>query len=170
MILIETDRLILRQPNAKDVDSLTRFYNSKRSAMAGGDVPYSEAVSRAYAVLGHWVHRGYGLFAITRRADDAAVGMAGPYFPPGRPETEVGWVLFDGAEGHGYATEAAKATIAYARDTLRWTDIVHYIVAENTSSIAVAERVGAKLDPTTHVLFIDNPVVNALNRNIMLQF
>jgi len=147
MNIIETDRLILRQPDARDVEGLAKFYNSKRSAMAGGNVSYPEAVTRAYAILGHWVHRGFGLFAITLKGTDAAIGMAGPYFPPGRPETEVGWVLFDGAEGHGYATEAANAAIEYARKTLLWTEIVHYIIKENASSIAVAERVGAELDP-----------------------
>lgn len=146
MILIETDRLLLRQPGADDLNALVAFYNSERSAMAGGNVAYAEAVTRAYAVLGHWVHRGYGLFAITLKGDEAAIGMSGPYFPPGRPETEVGWVLFDGAEGHGYATEAAKAAVQYAKETLHWTEVVHYIVTENVSSIAVAERLGAILD------------------------
>lgn len=146
MTMIETQRLILRKPDGRDVEALIGFYVSQRSSMAGGNVPYSEAVTRAYSVLGHWVHRGYGLFAITRKGDDAAIGMAGPYYPPGRPETEVGWVLFDGAEGNGYATEAAKATIDYARTTLQWSEIVHYIDPENARSIAVAERLGARLD------------------------
>ena len=146
MTVIETERLLLRKPAAHDVDELINFYCSERSAMAGGHVPYSEAVTRAYAVLGHWVHRGYGLFAITLKEDDIAIGMTGPYFPPGRPETEIGWVLFDGAEGNGYATEAAKAAIDYAKDTLQWSDNVHYIDTDNTSSIRVAERLNARLD------------------------
>ena len=144
--MVETQRLILRQPDARDVNALITFYLSERSAMAGGNVPYPEAVTRAYAMLGHWSHRGYGLFAITRKGDDTAIGMSGPYFPPGRPEPEVGWVLFEGAEGYGYATEAAKAAVNYARNTLDWTVIVHYIDPENTRSVAVAERIGAKLD------------------------
>ena len=147
MSVIKTQRLILRQPDAQDIEALVKFYISKRSSMAGGNVPYSEAVTRAYSVLGHWVHRGYGLFAITRKGDATAIGMAGPYYPLGRPETEIGWVLFDGAEGNGYATEAAKATIGYARNTLQWSEIVHYIDTENARSIAVAERLGAWLDP-----------------------
>ncbi len=144
---IETDRLILRKPAAHDVEQLTAFYVSDRSAMAGGSVSYPEAVTRAYAVLGHWVHRGYGLFAITLKTDNTTIGMAGPYFPPGRPETEIGWVLYDGYEGHGYATEAAIAVIGYAKRELHWDQIVHYIDKDNTPSIAVAERVGAYLDP-----------------------
>jgi len=147
MHVIETERLILRRPDARDVDALAEFYQSERSAMAGGNVPYPQAVTQAYAVLGHWTHRGYGLFAITLKNEDKALGMAGPYYPPGRPATEIGWVLFDGAENHGYATEAAKATITYARNKLGWNEIVHYIVTENTRSIAVAERLGARLDP-----------------------
>lgn len=146
MIEIETQRLVLMQPDDSVVENLIEFYTSKRSSMAGGDVPYSDAVTRAYAMLGHWVHRGYGLFTISRKEDKACVGMTGPYYPPGRPEKEVGWILFDGYEGHGYATEAANAVIAYAQSTLGWTDIVHYIDSENSASISVAERLGAKLD------------------------
>lgn len=147
MITIETQRLILRVPSAKDVGALIGFYSSERSAMAGGNASYSEAATRAYSVLGHWIHRGYGLFAVTRKGNDTALGMVGPYFPPGRPETEVGWLLFEGAEGNGYATEAAKAAIGYSRDVLGWPEIVHYIDTENKRSIAVAKRLGARLDP-----------------------
>lgn len=146
MTTIETQRLILRKPNPSDVERLTLFYNSERSSMAGGNVNYAESVTRAYAVLGHWTHRGFGLFAITLKGDDEAIGMAGPYYPLGRPETEVGWVLFDGAEGNGYATEAALAAVKFTRETLQWKEVVHYIDKHNTRSIAVAERLGAYLD------------------------
>lgn len=143
---IETQRLILRKPIIDDIDALIDFYVSKRSSMAGGNVSYAEAVTRAYAMFGHWAHRSYGLFSITLKDDDTALGMAGPYFPPGRPETEIGWILFEGAEGHGYATEAAKACVDFVREELKWNEIVHYIDAENIASIAVAERIGAQLD------------------------
>ena len=146
MTTLVTQRLILRKPNSSDVERLALFYNSERSLMAGGNVNYAESVTRAYAVLGHWTHRGYGLFAITLNGNDEAIGMAGPYYPLGRPETEVGWVLFDGAEGNGYATEAALAAVKFSRETLQWKEVVHYIDKHNFRSIAVAERLGAFLD------------------------
>jgi len=118
MTVLETERLVLIRPDASHVDELIEFYVSDRSAMAGGGVPYPDAVTRAYSILGHWTHRDYGLFSILRKEDDARVGMTGPYYPPGRPEKEVGWILFDGFEHNGYATEAAAAAIEYARKTL----------------------------------------------------
>ena len=145
-MIIETERLTLSRPDERDVDALIDFYISERSSMAGGNVTYPEAVTRAYAMLGHWAHRSYGMFAITLKGHDTAIGMSGPYYPPGRSETEVGWVLFAGAEGHGYATEAAAAVVKFARETLGWSEVVHYIDTENTASIALAERLGAKLD------------------------
>ena len=143
---IQTERLVLEKPDAENVAALIGFYQSDRSSMAGGNVSYAEAVTRSYAMLGHWVHRGYGLFAVKRKSDHVFVGMAGPYYPPGRPETEVGWILFEGFEGHGFATEAAGAAVKFARDSLQWQQIVHYIDFANTRSIAVAERLGATLD------------------------
>ncbi len=143
---LETHRLILRPLAARDVPALTDFYMSERSQYAGGHVPRSQAWRNAAAMLGHWSIRGYGNFAITLKGDGGCIGMAGPYFPDGRPETEIGWVLFEGAEGQGYAFEAATAVLAYARSALGWRDVVSYIDPENTRSIALAERLGATLD------------------------
>lgn len=144
--MLETERLTLTQPDASCVEALIAFYKSERSSMAGGNVSEPEAVTRSYSMLGHWVHRGYGLFALHRKTDQALVGMAGPFFPARRPEVEVGWILFDGYEGFGYATEGAKAAVAFARESLQWKTMVHYIDEANGPSIAVAERIGAFLD------------------------
>ncbi len=144
---LTTSRLTLRPLAPRDEDAATAFYMSERSAMTGGHLPRPAAWRAFAAMLGHWQMRGFGLWAVTRKGDDTAIGMVGPYFPAGWPETEIGWVLFDGAEGHGYAFEAAQAAMADARTRLGWTDIVHYIRAGNDRSIRLAERMGARLDP-----------------------
>ena len=145
---LETDRLVLRPPAAKDARAAIDFYMSERSQYAGGNVERFNAWRAFTAMLGHWQVRGYGLWAVTRKGDDTAMGMVGPFYPEGWPETEVGWVLFDGAEGHGYAYEAAQKALQDVRDRLGWTNIVHYIAPENTRSIALAQKLGAQLDET----------------------
>lgn len=143
---LETQRLILRPPAPRDVPAMTEFYVSERSQYAGGFVSRARAWGHAAAILGHWQIRGYGLWMVTEKADDTGLGMVGPYCPDGRPETEIGWCLFEAAEGRGIAAKAARAAIADARARLGWTEIVHYIAPENTRSIALAERLGAVLD------------------------
>ena len=147
---LTTERLTLRAPVPADVPVIAAFYRSERSAMAGGHLPPHRAWMQAAAILGHWQVRGFGLWAVVRRdaPGDAILGLVGPFHPDGWPDTEIGWVLFDGAEGHGFAQEAATAALADARDRLGWTRIVSYIDPANARSIALAERMGARLDPS----------------------
>lgn len=154
---ISTARLTLRQPAPRDAAAVVAFYMSERSQYAGGHVSRMNAWRNFAAVLGHWQIRGFGLWAVTRTGDDTILGLVGPFYPDGWPETEIGWLMFDGAEGQGYAAEAARAVIADTRATLGWSDIVHYIAPQNTRSIALAERLGATLDPNAAQPKPDSP-------------
>ena len=120
-------------------------------------MPRPRAWTNSVALIGHWAVRGYGLWAVTEKGSDDALGFVGPYNPDGWPETEVGWVLFEAAEGRGIAAEAAKAALKDARDRLGWTDIVSYIAPENARSITLAEKLGAKRDPDAVLPFPDVP-------------
>ncbi len=95
---------------------------------------------------GHWLLRGFGRWVVTERGSDVALGNVGLWHPEGFPEQEIGWDLFDGATGKGYATEAALAARAYAYDTLGWTTAISLIADKNTASMAVANRLGAAYD------------------------
>lgn len=154
---LETPRLILRRPNVTDADAVVAFYMSERSQYAGGHVPRFAAYRNFCALLGHWECRGYGLWAVTQKGDDSIIGLVGPFFPDGWPETEIGWLIFDGHEGKGFAMEAAKSAIADARSRLGWTDIVHYIAEPNSRSIALAQKLGAARDPAAQVPKPEDP-------------
>lgn len=146
--VLETDNLILRAPQARDWPQWHAFAGSKRAKYIGG--PFDDAGAwRAFGhVIGMWVLRGYGSFVITRRDDDTALGMTGPWHPFDWPEKEIGWTVWSTAvEGKGIAFEAAHAARAYAYGTLGWTGAVSYIDPANTRSVALAERLGATIDP-----------------------
>lgn len=162
---LETKRLTLRPPTARDMEAGIAFYMSKRSQHAGGDVPRYAAFRNMAAMLGHWQVRGYGLWAVTEKGSDTICGLVGPFYPEGWPEREVGWLMFEGHEGKGYAQEAATAAMADCRDRLGWGDIVHYIAPANTRSIALAQRLGAKLDPNAVVPKPDDPCLVYRNVN-----
>ncbi len=145
---LTTDRLILRKPDARDVDAIVSFFMSERGASVGGPYSLAKAWRQCAAEIGHWDIRGYGMFAVTTKDNDDIIGLIGPWFPEDWPETEIGWMMFEGSEGKGYAFEAAQAAVAHAYETLGWDTVVSYIAEDNTRSIALAQRLGAQHDPS----------------------
>ena len=147
--VLQTERLTLRAPQLADFPAFAAFLTSPRAAHVGGPVTHERAWRAFGHLVGHWVLRGYGLFFLTLKASDHVIGMAGPWFPESWPEQEVGWSLFTAeAEGKGYAAEAASAALAHAFGPMGWKTAVSYIDPANAASIALAERLGAALDPT----------------------
>lgn len=145
---LETERLVLRMPEPGDAGAFMDFLGSERSGFMGGPKPRDLAWRSFAAIAGHWTLRGFGTFIVTRRADGAPVGMAGPWFPEGWPEREIGWsVWLPEAEGHGIAFEAARATLTHVYRDLGWETAVSYIARGNARSIRLAERLGALRDP-----------------------
>ncbi|MEM6761039.1 MAG: GNAT family N-acetyltransferase [Pseudomonadota bacterium] len=140
---LETDRLILRAPQIEDAPALAAFYASDRSKYVGGPQTAELAWRTLAMEAGHWSLRGFGRWAVTEKGNETALGIVGLWHPAGFPEPELGWDLYDGATGKGYATEAGQAARAYAYDTLGWTTLISLIVPENTASRAVAQRLGA---------------------------
>lgn len=144
--VLETERLVLRAPAPKDESDYVAFFTSDRAKYVGG-TPSPIKAFQAFALeVGHWAIRGFGMWAVTRRGDDTALGYVGCWRPGGWPENELGWMLWDQAEGKGYAQEAAVAAREYAYGTLGWTTAVSYIDRPNKRSIALAERLGCTRD------------------------
>ncbi|WP_212525143.1 GNAT family N-acetyltransferase [Actibacterium sp. MT2.3-13A] len=147
--VIETERLVLRAPKLSDFEPFLAFMQSDRARFVRRAEIDRDTGWRAFAhVAGMWMLRGYGSFIFSARDDDHPLGMAGPWHPITWPEREIGWALWaPEAEGNGLAFEAARAARDFARETLGWDAAVSYIDPQNARSIALAERLGAVLDP-----------------------
>jgi RimJ/RimL family protein N-acetyltransferase len=96
--------------------------------------------------------RGWGLWAVERLEDGAFVGFVGLSVPRFEshftPAVEVGWRLVRAAWGNGYATEGARASVAFGFDELRLDEIVSFTVPANERSRRVMERLGMTHDPS----------------------
>jgi RimJ/RimL family protein N-acetyltransferase len=97
------------------------------------------------SVAGSWRLLGFGPFCVIEKVTGEWVGRAGPWFPEGWPDREVGWMFLPSARGKGYATEAATACLNFVFETLGWERVIHVIDPRNTASQRVAERVGSRL-------------------------
>ena len=144
---LETERLVLRPHRVEDFDRLAELFASPRSKYMNGPLSRGDAWRVFAADVGHWDLLGFGAWAIELRETGADVGQVGLNFPADFPERELGWLLWEEFEGHGYALEAARCARDFAFHTLGWDTLVSYIDPENVRSIRLAERLGAAPDP-----------------------
>jgi RimJ/RimL family protein N-acetyltransferase len=79
------------------------------------------------------------------QSESAFLGTIGFADPEGWPGFELAWTLARHWWGHGYATEGARAALAYAFDVLRKEHVISLIDPDNHRSIRVAERIGETL-------------------------
>ena len=141
---LETARLILRPPVEEDLDGWASLDADARAVrFIGGLRTRNQAWMDMATAAGMWSLRGCGLFSVIEKDTGLWVGRVGPWLPEGAIGTEIGWAISPTTWGKGYATEAARAAMAWAFNHLRWAEVIHCIDAPNTASIAVAERLGS---------------------------
>jgi RimJ/RimL family protein N-acetyltransferase len=93
---------------------------------------------------------GFGFWALEVSASGEFIGFTGlRALDEEMPFTgvELGWRLARPAWGHGYATEAARAALAYGFDILGLPEIIAVTMARNLRSRAVMQRIGMTTDP-----------------------
>lgn len=141
--VIETERLVLRAPRESDFKAFAEFYGSERARFVGGPTTPELAWRILAMETGHWLLRGYGRWIVEEKATGLTAGMVGLFNPEGWPEIELGWDLFNGFEGRGFATEAGRAVRTHAYDVMALPTLISVIKPGNTASMAVAKRLGA---------------------------
>lgn len=151
--VVETERLILREPRLSDLDAVAAFMASDRAVFVGGPKDRQQSWRGLLAGLGHWLARGYGYWTVEDRATGAVAGRVGVHFHAvDWPEPELGWHLFDGFEGQGYALEATRAAREAAARHAGLTRLISLVAPGNTRSQALAARLGAVIEGTMTVM------------------
>lgn len=140
---IETERTLLRGWRQEDLQAYARWMADPEVTLyVGGQLDLDEAWRRMALLIGHWHLRGYGPWAVERKADGMLLGRVGLWNPEGWPGIEVGWTLQREAWGQGYAQETARAAIGWAWEHLDIPELISVIDPRNTASVKVAERLG----------------------------
>lgn len=148
---LRTDRLMLRRWRESDLAPWAEMNADPEVREHLGDPLTREqsdaSVARFRAAFDR---RGYGWWAVEVLATGEFVGFAGlDDVEEDMPFTgvEIGWRLARPAWGHGYATEAARATLAFGFETLGLPEILAITTAANVRSRAVMRRIGMTRDP-----------------------
>lgn len=91
-----------------------------------------------------YVANGFGLWRVTDKATGAPLGLCGLVKRDGLDDPDVGYAFLPAAWGRGYAVEAARATLAHARQVLGLGRIVGITKPDNLSSQRVLEKIGLR--------------------------
>jgi RimJ/RimL family protein N-acetyltransferase len=113
-----------------------------------GPMAPEESWARLLRQAGHWALRGYGVFAIQEKSTGLLVGEAG--FADFRrgfgedfdPYPEACWSIRSDRHGRGYATEAARAALAWIEAKTGAKRTICLIHADNAASHRVAAKLG----------------------------
>jgi RimJ/RimL family protein N-acetyltransferase len=171
-IPITTERLILRAWRDEDRGPLAAMNADPRVAE---HLPSTMSREQSDALFDrirtNFATRGFDVFAVEVAASGELAGFVGltvPRFEASfTPCVEIGWRLAPAHWGNGYATEAARASLAFGFETLRLDEIVSFTVPANVRSRRVMERVGMKHDPTDD---FDHPLLpegHRLRRHVL---
>ena len=153
--VLETARLVMRGFRAEDhaaYAAMSADPEVMRFIGTGVTLTPAEAWRSMAFFIGHWALRGHGMWALESKATGATVGRAGFLEPPGWPGFELGWLLGREHWGRGYATEAARAALSYARETWRRDRVISLIRPGNERSVKVALALGEALEGEVELL------------------
>ena len=148
---LRTARLILRRWRPADRDPFVAMNADPRvmehfPALLSPD----ETDARIARIETQFEQHGFGLWAVEIPGVTPFAGFVGLSIPSFEaaftPCVEIGWRLAADYWGQGYATEGARAALAFGFDSLVLDEILSWTVPANTRSRRVMEKLGMTRD------------------------
>jgi RimJ/RimL family protein N-acetyltransferase len=138
-----TERLLLRPVTLDDLDAWHAISRDAEEAWFGApNSTLDDARANLVKHMSHQDSHGFSLWAVELRAKHEMIGVAGLKHLADGEEIEVGYRFLREHWGHGYATEAAGASIAFGLQELRLERIVAVTLPTNRASRHVMEKCG----------------------------
>ncbi len=142
--ILTTQRLALHPVTAQDHAGLLAHWTApdvRRFLFDGALLSPGEITIVIEGSARNFAAAGYGLWTIRETGGTELLGTAGL-----RPLEDIGlevvYSLVPSAWGKGYATEAARAVVDYALDSLGLSEVLAEIDEGNVASVAIVKRLG----------------------------
>ena len=161
-MILETERLYLREMNQSDFESLCKILQDEDTMYAyEGAFNVDEVQEWLDRQIFRYQEWNFGLWAVILKETNQKIGQSGLTMQPWKDENvlEIGY-LFERTYWHkGYAIEAAKACKKYAFEILKADEVCSIIRDTNIASQKVAIRNGMTIKDvwTKHYRGVDMP-------------
>ena len=147
---IETERLILRPINEKDLVDIAELINNKKISDVTRLIPHPYVIDDAK----EWYKKqkdecqnnAAAIFAITLKDSDKMIGAIGLQINQNDENAELGYWLGEPYWDVGYMTEAAKAVLDFGFKKLKLHRIFAHHMKINDASGKVLQKIGMRYE------------------------
>ena len=147
-LLLQTERLRLRRFTSDDVDSFLRLISDAEVMRYIGDGKTDNregAKTRLARIVRYYEnYPGLGVWATEQKSSGQVIGWFVLKYIPNTVEVEIGYLLQKAAWGQGFATEGARALLAYGFDKVGMDRIVAVANVANHASQNVMKKIGLR--------------------------
>lgn len=146
-IPITAERVTLREFAETDFKAVHAYLRDPEAVRSSTYGPHTEAETREYIRMCIRFRREnprmYYDFAVVRQSDDRLMGTCGVYIrDPQKGHADIGYIYSKEFWGQGYATEAARAVVAFAFSQLEMTRVSATCFSTNPASARVLQKIG----------------------------
>ena len=145
-VKINTERLLIQAMTIIDAGFMLQLMNTPTWINhIGNRQIYDNTAASNYIVnniINSYHVNGFGLYLVKIKRDKTAIGICGIVKRAGLQIPDLGFAMLPTYTGKGFATEASKAIVAYARDHLGLSELAGITKLDNKASISVLEKVG----------------------------
>lgn len=146
MPVLETERLLLCKLTPNDVEFIFELLNTPAWLKFIGDRGVKNLDNaRDYIITGpmfSYNKNGFGLWLTKLKDSNTPLGLCGLIKRDALEDVDIGFAFLPEYTGKGYALEAAKATMEYAKTELGLKRIVAITTQDNEHSIALLKKIG----------------------------
>lgn len=146
MLVLQTERLVLRHFDQYDADFIVRLLNEPSFIEYIGDKGVRTVEeANEYLLNGpidSYEQFGYGLNRVELRETGEPIGMCGLVRRDNLDDADIGFAFLEQYWLKGYARESAEAVLGHARNMLGLDRIVAIVTPENHSSIKLLQNIG----------------------------
>ena len=146
MIVLETERLLLRYASVDDADFVLTLLNEPSFLRFIGDrgVRTLDDARRYIAerFIDSYERNGFGLWVVERKELPGPIGICGLVKRDALPDADIGFAFLPAFWSEGYAFESAMGVKVHALQVLGLTKLLAVTNPENVKSIRLVERLG----------------------------
>ena len=162
MKLFETARLLVRQLETNDVDSMFGIFSLPDVTRWMGDgEPLTKELCEKWINISirNYETKGVGASAVIEKASGDFIGCGGIVYDSERQEPEIIYAFHPSAWGKGYASELVPAMLNYGLTECGLTYILATIAEANKASAHVVEKAGMQFvteepNPDGHITLV----------------